>query len=56
MSESRRKDLFRALVEAQDRGMTVEQSRKHVADHYRVSFQDVVAIEQEGGDNNWPPL
>jgi hypothetical protein len=56
MSEDRRRDIFRALVEAQDRGLTVQQSREHVAQHYRVSVRDVVAIEQEGGDNGWPPL
>jgi hypothetical protein len=52
----RRKDLFRALVDAQDQGMSVLQSRHVVAKRFRVTDRQVRRIEQEGLDNGWPPL
>jgi hypothetical protein len=45
-----------ALVEAQDRDMTVAQSRKLVADRFGLSESQVRAIEREGLDRQWPPL
>jgi hypothetical protein len=54
--ESERKQVFRALVEAQDRGLTVEQSRRMVARRFGLSDQRVREIEREGLDAKWPPL
>jgi hypothetical protein len=56
LSETRRKEIFLALVEAQDRELTVADSRKHVAKQFNISERQVRQIEHEGIDNEWPPL
>ena len=56
LSEEQRKELFLALVDAQDHDMGVLQSRQHVATRYGVSLEQVRHIEREGLDNGWPPL
>ncbi len=54
--ESRRKEIFLALVAAQDGGASVVESRRLVAQHFGVAEQEVRRIEREGIDNEWPPL
>jgi NADH:ubiquinone oxidoreductase subunit E len=54
--ESRRKEIFQALVDAQDQEMSVAQSRKFVAERFGVTESQVRRIEQEGLDHEWPPL
>jgi hypothetical protein len=54
--ESRRKEIFLALVEAQDRDLSVAQSRQVVAEQFGISENDIREIEREGLDNGWPPL
>ena len=56
LSQAERMEVFQALVEAQDRDMTVTQSREAVARRFGVSEQQVRRIEREGLDGNWPPL
>ena len=56
LPEERRKEIFAALVGAQDRGVTVAQSRREVADRFGVTPDQVAEIEREGMDNEWPPL
>ena len=56
LSEGERREIFRALVEAQDRGLTVERSRRMVAKRFGLSEQRVREIEREGLDRQWPPL
>jgi hypothetical protein len=56
LSEERRKDIFAALVEAQDQKMTVDESHKEVAKRFGLRLSQVRKIEQEGLDNDWPPL
>jgi hypothetical protein len=56
LSEERRKEIFQALVYAQDHEMTVPQSRQAVAARFGVTQIQVQQIEREGLDNNWPPL
>jgi hypothetical protein len=56
LPEARRKDVFQALVEAQDRGMSPAESRKSVRERFGVSEDQVRKIEQEGLDKEWPPL
>lgn len=56
LPESRRKEIFQALVEAQDRNVSVAQSRRLVARQFGVSEKDVRDIEEEGLDGQWPPL
>ena len=56
LPEPRRKEIFLALVEAQDHGMSPAASRKLVAWRFGVSEGQVREIEQEGLDKEWPPL
>ena len=56
LPEERRKEIFLALVDAQDHDMPVPQSRKAIAERFGVSVSQVWQIEREGLDNDWPPL
>ena len=56
LHEQRRKEIFLALVDAQDHEMSVMQSRKLVAERFGVTEGQVLHIEREGLDNHWPPL
>jgi DNA-directed RNA polymerase sigma subunit (sigma70/sigma32) len=56
LPEPRRKEIFLALVEAQDNEMSSAESRKAVAERFGVSEGRVRQIEREGLDNDWPPL
>ncbi len=56
LPETKRKEVFQALVEAQDREMGVSQSRKYIAEHYGITEAQVRQIEREGVDQQWPPL
>jgi hypothetical protein len=56
LSEPRRKEIFLALVEAQDQDMTVAQSRKVIAERFGLTERQLKQIEQEGLDGEWPPL
>ena len=54
--ELHRKEIFLALVTAQDEGMSVEQSRREIGQRFGITEAEVVRIEREGLDNQWPPL
>jgi DNA-directed RNA polymerase sigma subunit (sigma70/sigma32) len=54
--EAMRKEIFHALVDAQDQEMSVAQSRRWIAERYGVSEEQVRQIETEGLDAQWPPL
>ena len=56
LSEARRKEIFQALVEAQDQAMSVSQSRHVIAERFGVTDAQLRDIEREGLDNQWPPL
>ncbi len=56
LSENRRKEVFLALVDAQDHEMDVAQSRRLVVQRFGVSESQVRQIEREGLDRQWPPL
>jgi hypothetical protein len=56
LPEDRRKELFLALVEAQDQEMSVSQSRSVIAQRFGVSEDVVRRIEREGLEGHWPPL
>ena len=56
LSVTQRKEIFLALVDAQDGGMAVAESRKLVAERFGVTDRQLRQIEQEGLDNGWPPL
>ena len=56
LAEDRRREIFLAVVTAQDQEMNVAQSRRFVAERYGVSEVQIRTIEREGMDNHWPPL
>jgi hypothetical protein len=56
LPEDRRKEIFLALVEAQDQQMTVGQSRKVIAERFGITEAQVRKIEQEGLAHGWPAL
>ena len=56
LSEDQRKEVFLALVDAQDHDMDVAQSRRVVVQRFGVSESQVREIEREGLDRQWPPL
>ena len=56
LSEPRRKEIFLALVSAQDHEMSAEQSRRFIAERFGITESQVRHIEREGIDNDWPPL
>jgi hypothetical protein len=56
LSEDRRKEIFLALVDAQDHEMSVAQSRNLMVQRFGVNESQVRQIEREGMELNWPPL
>jgi len=54
--EDRRRVIFAALVEAEDRGAPVRMARDLMAIRFGVSRDQVRCIEREGLDRHWPPL
>jgi hypothetical protein len=51
-----KKQVFAALVAAQDSDLTPAQSRVATAERYRLTVEQVWLIEQEGLEGEWPPL
>jgi len=56
LTETRRKEIFFALVYAQDYGIDVARSRRLMVERFNVSESQVRQIEREGMENQWPPL
>ena len=56
LPEQTRRELFHTLVQAQDQGAAVADSRRMVAGRFGVSEGQVRRIEREGLDARWPPL
>ena len=56
LSQSQRMEVFRALVDAQDAGMSLPQSRQAICQKFAVNERQLKRIEREGLDANWPPL
>ena len=56
LTVERRRAIFRAIVETQDGGTNVADSRLAVAEKFAVSETQVKSIEREGLENQWPPL
>lgn len=50
------KEVFRDLVDAQDGGESVSDSRARVAGKFALAEATVVQIERTGIANGWPPL
>lgn len=55
-SENQQQEIFRILVEAQDSGSSVKQSRQKVATDFSLDLDDVVKLERMGITAKWPPL
>jgi hypothetical protein len=56
LTETIRREIFQALVEAQDQAVPVPQSRQLVAERFGVSISRVREIERQGLAKGWPPL
>ena len=56
LPEEKRQEIFLKLVDHQDAGTTVEQSRLKVADTYKLDLAALQVIEREGLSQKWPPL
>jgi hypothetical protein len=56
LPESTRRAVFAALVQAQDDGMPVGASRAAAGARFGIPTTEVVRIEREGLDGQWPPL
>lgn len=56
LTEQRRRELFAALVAAQDEGLSVRESRETIARRFGVDPETVAEIEDEGLDGKWPPI
>ena len=56
LPEPRRKEIFLALVDAQDHDMNVVESRQLIMKRFGLSEGQLRQIEREGMDNQWPPL
>ena len=52
----RRMELFQAVVELQDTGVDTVVTRRRVAKQFGVTERDVRRIEEEGLQEEWPPL
>lgn len=53
---SQRQEIFRDLVRTQDMGLLVAKSRQIVTEKFEITEAQLRAIEDEGLDNEWPPL
>ena len=56
LTVKQRKSIFHALVETQDSGVGVIESKKKVAAKYHITREQLELIEKEGLDKDWPPL
>ncbi len=57
LTTQKRREIFHSLVTTQDLGlMTVPQSRQHIMKQYDITEDQLRQIEEEGTDQDWPPL
>jgi len=56
LTEAKRQTIFRTLVEAQDNGANVTQSRTTISKQFGISAAQLAKIEREGIEGQWPPL
>jgi hypothetical protein len=56
LTVKQRKSIFQSLVESQDSGLAVGESKKKVATEFHLSREQLDLIEKEGLDKDWPPL
>ena len=53
--EHRRREVFVALLQTQDIGLTLPEVHENIARIFAISERDVRAIEQEGFAKGWQP-
>lgn len=51
-----RQEIFQDLVRTQDMGLNVSRSRQVIAEKHEITESQLRQIEDEGLDNEWPPL
>jgi len=61
LTTQQRKDIFQALVASQDEMQqegrpNVRKSYEHVTEQFDISEEQLREIENEGVENEWPPL
>lgn len=56
LPEPKRREVFAALVAAQDEGLGVRPSREAVAARFGIPYEAVCEVEEEGLEKGWPPL
>jgi hypothetical protein len=56
IDEERRREIFRSLVELQDREPSVSKTRSQIARQYTLTERQLRRIEEEGIEKGWPPL
>lgn len=55
LTVKQRQSIFHALVEVQDKGVAVPDSKKSVAAEYHITREQLDLIEKEGLDKDWLP-
>jgi hypothetical protein len=56
LTKQQKRDIFRDLVSIQDLGNPVRRSRELVMEKFEISDNQLKEIEDEGLDEQWPPL
>ena len=56
LSTEEKKEIFSRLVATQDEVPDVRKSKEMVVEHFSISEEQLKAIEEEGLENEWPPL
>jgi hypothetical protein len=57
LNAQQRQEVFHALVTTQDLGlMSVGESRQHIEKQFEITEAQLKQIEEEGLENEWPPL
>ena len=56
LSVQERKDIFLALVQAQDEHHNVRKSYQMISEQFGINERQLRQIEEEGLEQEWPPL
>jgi hypothetical protein len=56
LSVEERREIFQALVTAQDEVHDVPQSRRLITEKFGITEAQLKKIEEEGIEREWPPL
>jgi hypothetical protein len=56
MNDNREKEIFRRIVQLQDEGVSVTESREQIANDLSMTVEQIKEIERKGLEEVWPPL